>query len=47
MIDTKLPLLNRLMLLIENVVITIVLLIKKNAKNNRVSDKVPLFKIDK
>lgn len=46
-IHTKSPLLNQLMPLIENGVITMDHLIKRNAKNNRVSEKGPLFKIDK
>ena len=46
-IHTKTPLLNQLMPLIENGVITMDHLIKRNAKNNRVSEKGPLFKIDK
>lgn len=46
-IHTKMPLLNQLMPLIENGVITMDHLIKRNAKNNRVSEKGPLFKIDK
>jgi hypothetical protein len=44
---TKSPLLNQLMPLIENGIITMDHLIKRNAKNNRVSEKGPLFKIDK
>lgn len=46
-IHTKSPLLNQLMPLIENGVITMDHLIKRNAKNNRISEKGPLFKIDK
>lgn len=46
-IHTKSPLLNQLMPLIEKGVITMDHLIKRNAKNNRVSEKGPLFKIDK
>lgn len=46
-IHTKSPLLNQLMPLIENGVITMDHLIKRSAKNNRVSEKGPLFKIDK
>ena len=46
-IHTKMPLLNQLMPLIENGVITMDHLIKRNSKNNRVSEKGPLFKIDK
>lgn len=46
-IHTKMPLLNQLMPLIENGIITMDHLIKKNAKNNRISEKGPLFKINK
>ncbi|SQI42118.1 Uncharacterised protein [Leminorella richardii] len=43
---TKAPLLNQLMPLIESGVITMDHLIKRSGKNNRVSEKGPLFKID-
>lgn len=46
-IHTKSPLLNQLMPLIDKGIITMDHLIKRNAKNNRVSEKGPLFKIDK
>ncbi|MDE9543706.1 MvaI/BcnI family restriction endonuclease [Xenorhabdus bovienii] len=44
-IHTKAPLLNQLMPLIENGLITMDHLIKRSAKNGRVSEKGPLFKI--
>ncbi|VEJ54322.1 MvaI/BcnI family restriction endonuclease [Pragia fontium] len=43
---TKAPLLNQLIPLIQNGVITMDHLIKRSSKNNRVSEKGPLFKID-
>jgi len=46
-IHTKEPILSQLMPLIEVGVITMDHLIKRNGKNNRVSEKGPLFKIDK
>ncbi|CNE39718.1 MvaI/BcnI family restriction endonuclease [Yersinia mollaretii] len=44
---TKTPLLNQLMPLIESGVITMDHLIKRSGESNRVSEKGPLFKIDK
>lgn len=46
-IHTKQPLASQLLPLIENGVITMDHLIKRSGKNNRVSEKGPLFKIDK
>lgn len=46
-IHTKQPLASQLLPLIESGVITMDHLIKRNGKNNRVSEKGPLFKIDK
>tara|TARA_B100000700_G_scaffold161345_1_gene178686 strand:- start:43612 stop:45060 length:1449 start_codon:yes stop_codon:yes gene_type:complete len=46
-IHTKKPLASQLLPLLENGVITMDHLIKRDGKNNRVSEKGPLFKIDK
>ncbi len=46
-IHTKQPLASQLLPLIESGVITMDHLIKRSGKNNRVSEKGPLFKIDK
>ncbi len=44
---TKSPIVSQLMPLIESGVITMDHLIKRNGKNNRVSEKGPLFKLHK
>jgi hypothetical protein len=46
-IHTKKPVASQLMSLLDSGVITMDHLIKRNGKNNRVSEKGPLFKIDK
>ncbi|MDC2888703.1 MvaI/BcnI family restriction endonuclease [Psychrosphaera algicola] len=46
-IHTKKPLASQLMELLESGIVTMDHLIKRNGKNNRVSEKGPLFKIDK
>lgn len=46
-IHTKRPMVNQLMILLKDGVVTMDHLIKRNGKNNRVSEKGPLFKIDK
>jgi hypothetical protein len=46
-LHTRRPILSQLMPLIESGVITMDHLIKKKASNGRVSEKGPLFKIDK